>query len=114
MATGAEKKLWAKLMRAWNGGHAASHFEIAIHYTNRYPKNFRGWIALADILVRLAHYKAAHRALSRAETLAPKTLRGHICVQWGHLFNESCDLRKAEKWYRERCGTRQILQDWFF
>jgi len=87
-------------MRAWNDGHGASHFEVAAQYTAKYPDNVWGWVALADILVHLGHYKAARRALSRADKLAPGDLRGHICVQWGHLFNESGDLRTAEKWYR--------------
>ncbi len=100
METTAEKKLWAELMRAWNAGHGASHFEVARRFTRKYPENFYGWIALADILVHLAHYEGAHRALSRADGLIPTELRGHICVQWGHLYNESCDLRRAEKWYR--------------
>jgi tetratricopeptide (TPR) repeat protein len=98
--TAAERKLWARLMRAWHDGHGASHFEAAAQYTRKYPDNCWGWIALADILVRLAHYEAARRALSRADRLAPAKLRGHICVQWGHLYNESCDLKRAEKWYR--------------
>ena len=100
IATAAEKKLWAELMRAWNNGQGASHFEVAARFTSKYPANVWGWVALADILVHLAHYTAARRALSRAEKLAPPNLRGHICVQWGHLFSKSCDLRKAEKWYR--------------
>src|SRR6266496_2182224 len=87
-------------MSAWNDGHGATHFEVAARYTRKYPENAWGWVALADILVHLAHYEAAYRALSQADRLAPGNLRGHICVQWGHLFNESCDLRRAEKWYR--------------
>jgi tetratricopeptide (TPR) repeat protein len=87
-------------MRAWNAGHSASHFEIAAQYTRKCPKDFAGWIALADILVHMAHYEAARRALSRAEKLAPLKMRGYICTQWGHFYNESCDLKRAEKWYR--------------
>lgn len=95
-------------MRSWNDGHGASHLEIAAQYTSRYPENVWGWVALADILVRMAHYKAAHRALSHAQKLAPANIRRHICVQWGHLYRESCDLKRAEKWYRravERTAT---------
>ncbi len=87
-------------MDAWDEGQAATRFEIAKQYTGKYPKSVWGWVALADILVHLAQYKAAQRALSHAEKLAAPQDRGHICVQWGHLFNESCDLRKAEGWYR--------------
>jgi len=100
VAANAERKLWKRLMRAWDAGQGASHFEVAAQYTAKYPDNAFGWVALADVLVLLAHYEAARRALSRADKLAPAKLRGHICVQWGHLFRESGDLRKAEKWYR--------------
>src|SRR5206468_3376072 len=37
---------------------------------------------------------------SRADRLAPVKVRGRICVQWGHFYSESCDLRRAKKWYR--------------
>lgn len=99
-ATKAEKKLWGRLMRAWDDGHAASRFEIAAQYTSKYPDIVWGWIALADILVSMAHYEAAHQALSRAEKMAPPSIRQHICAQWGHLYNKSCDLKRAERWYR--------------
>jgi tetratricopeptide (TPR) repeat protein len=100
IATKAERKLWRKLMQAWTAGHGASHLEVAAKYTSKYPDNVWGWVALADILVHLAHYKAAHVALSRADRLASVKVRGHICAQWGHLYKESRDLRRAEKWYR--------------
>jgi len=98
----AERKLWATLMRAWNSGHVACRLEIASDYTSKYPNKFWGWIALADVLVKMAHYKAAHRALSRTERLATQDnrIRQHICINWGHLYNESCDLNRAVKWYR--------------
>jgi len=87
-------------MRAWNDGNGASHFEVAAQYTKKYPDNVWGWVALADVLVHLANYKAAHRALSRAEKLATANIRRHICTQWGHLYRESFDLNRAERWYR--------------
>jgi tetratricopeptide (TPR) repeat protein len=98
--TKAERELWRKLMQAWNAGQGASHFEVAAKYTRKYPDNFCGWLALADILVHLARYKEAHAALSLADRLASAKVRGRICAQWGHFYNESCDLRRAEKWYR--------------
>jgi len=95
-----EKQLWKKLMAAWNAGHRASLCELATRYTKNYPDNVWGWVTLSDSLVHFANYKAAHAAMTRADKLAPPNIRRHICVQWGHLYNESCDLKKAEKWYR--------------
>jgi tetratricopeptide (TPR) repeat protein len=95
-----EWKLWVKLKCAWNEGHSASHHELAVQYTSKYSDNVWGWVALADILVHFARYKDAHRALSRAEKLAPAGVRRHICTQWGHLYDQSCDLKESEKWYR--------------
>jgi tetratricopeptide (TPR) repeat protein len=48
----------------------------------------------------LAHYRAALRAVNRAARFAPPEVHGQICVQFGRLFDESCLLEKAEKWYR--------------
>lgn len=105
--TMAEKELWRELMQAWNDGNEASRFEIACQYTKKYPDNVWGWVALADILVKLARYEAAHRALSHAQKIAPGNIRRHIYVQWGHLYDESYELKKAEIWYRRALGCKE-------
>ena len=98
----AERKLWAALMHAWNNGHTACQLEIASEYTSKYPKELWGWVALADVLVSMADYKGARRALSRADRLASQDerIREHICLQWGHLCKGSYDLNGAARWYR--------------
>ena len=106
-STEAESKLWKQLMRAWNGGMPACHAELAIVYTRKYPNDFAGWIALADVLVHFARYEDARKALRKAQKLAPAKRQSFIYVQWGHFERERNDLKSAERWYRRavKCKT---------
>jgi cytochrome c-type biogenesis protein CcmH/NrfG len=72
-------------MRAWNGGMPACHAEIAIKYTKKYPEDFPGWLALADVFVHWARYEDARNALRKAQKLAPPKFQSLIYVQWGRI-----------------------------
>lgn len=99
--TPAERKLWREVHRAWlRSGHGASRFEIARQYTRKYPNNVWGWVALGDILTDLAHYDAAHHALSQAQQLAPKIVWPRIYLYWADLYRKRGDLKRAESFYR--------------
>lgn len=100
-------------MRAWNGGLPACHAELAIEYTQKYPEDFAGWIALADVFVHFARYEDAREALRKAQKLTPKKFQFKICVQWGHFERERNDLKRAERWYRRavklKTTTRTLI-----
>ncbi len=98
--TKAERKLWVRLLRAWKEGCTATNHEYALQYTFTYPDNVWGWMVLADVLVRLAQYETAHRALSHGEKLASPSIRRRFYIQRGNLYAGSCDLQRAEKWFR--------------
>jgi protein O-GlcNAc transferase len=109
----AEAKLWKRLMDAWHRELPACHFELAMEYTQKYPNDFAGWIALADVLVRFARYEDARMALRKAQKFAPVRCLSDIYVQWGHFENERNDLKKAERWYRRavklKTTTRTLI-----
>ena len=90
-----ETKLWQEVLDAWHAGRLASRLELANRYTKENPERVAGWLALADAFVHLARYKEAHAALTRAQQCASEDFEHFVYVQWGHLYNESCELRKA-------------------
>lgn len=95
-----EADLWNRVMHAWDRDKPACHFELARQYTKTYPKKFWGWVALADVLARLARFQEARQALRRVERLAPPNRHADIYVEWGHFYNKKCALKTAERWYR--------------
>jgi tetratricopeptide (TPR) repeat protein len=96
-----ETELWTQVIEAWNAGRNLCHRELATQYTQKYPDNIAGWVALAEVLARLAQYDQATLALNKAQELAPLNLRGYICAQWGHFYKQKCDLQQAEYWYQQ-------------
>jgi tetratricopeptide (TPR) repeat protein len=87
-------------MRAWNADKPACQVEVAQLYTRIFPKEYAGWLALADALGHLARYDEAQTALCRAQQVAPSDRRTDIYIQSGHLHKNKCDLKNAERWYR--------------
>jgi tetratricopeptide (TPR) repeat protein len=97
---GEQKKLWKRLMSAWNAGQVACRIHLARLYTEKYPNDTAGWVALADILGSLAQYREARSALDIAMKLASKDERKFVFHQIGHLYREKGDYRRSEFWYR--------------
>lgn len=94
------KSRWRRLLRAWSVG-PASLIEHARQFTARYPDRFEGWIVLADAFWNFASYREAQSALRTAERLIPAKLKYQMCEQWGLLYKEKNDLRRAENWFRK-------------
>jgi len=94
------RREWNQLLKSWDYG-SASQLEHARRYTVSFPSDYAGWIALADALWSLARYMEAKAALRTAERLVPPKSRYRAWEQWGHMYREMNDLRRAEKWYRK-------------
>jgi tetratricopeptide (TPR) repeat protein len=86
-------------MRAWGKGPACQ-LETARRYTRAFPKRSDGWIVLADGLGGVARYPEAQVALRQAAQFIPENRRWFLAVQWGHLYREKRDEKRAEAWYR--------------
>jgi tetratricopeptide (TPR) repeat protein len=93
-------------MRAWSKELPAYTRELAAVYTRRYPDDSSGWVVLADVLATMACYADAKAALRRAQRLVPRRFEASIMVQWGHLYNNACNLKRAESWYRRAVAKR--------
>ena len=91
--------MWERLMSAWGKGPACQ-LEMALRYTRAFPKDFVGWIALADALGGIARYPEAQAALRKAEKTATPEHWWEIALQWGHLCRKY-DEKAAERWYRK-------------
>jgi tetratricopeptide (TPR) repeat protein len=101
-----QKKLWRKLMAAWDKNAVACRLYLARLYTQRYPEDMYGWVALADVLSSVASYDEAMRALRTAQKLSPKEELGFVYSQIGHSYNEKGDYRRAENWYRRAVAEK--------
>jgi tetratricopeptide (TPR) repeat protein len=93
--------MWRALMSAFHRDAPASTLELAERYTKSFPGRNEGWIVLADGLVNTTRFAAARRALRRAMHVTPTALQWYVATQFGHLYREKRDERRAERWYRK-------------
>jgi tetratricopeptide (TPR) repeat protein len=107
------KTRWEQLLREWEIGPACQVIH-ARHYTIDYPDQFCGWLALADGLVSLARYREAMAALRRGGRLMPRRLQHRLCQQWGLLYRERNDLRRAETWFRRAVKAKPTTSGHLF
>ena len=96
-----QQELWDKILAAWNDNKIACHIHFARLYTERYPKDYFGWISLADVLSGIASYGEALIALRTARKLCPKNRLDDVYHQIGHHYRSKGDHRRAEIWYRK-------------
>ncbi len=109
-----QKRLWGKLMTAWDNNAVACRLYLARRYTQRYPNDMYGWAALADVLSAVASYDEAMRALRTARRLAPKDKLDFIYSQTGHSYIEKGDYRRAESWYRRAAEANETDGNFVF
>lgn len=100
------RQLWARMMKAWKQDKPTCLHYYAREYVSRYPKDMYGWMVLADVLAKFAFYDDAYRALRTSMRLCAKDKRYLVYEQLGHLYNEKCQLRLAEKWYGRAVAVR--------
>ncbi len=96
-----QRKAWDTLMKAWEEGKTACHLHFARKYVSTYPDDMYGWIALADVLAGIALYEDAKKSLQKSLKLCSPEKKHQVYVQLGHMYNQKCDLKRAEKWYRQ-------------
>jgi tetratricopeptide (TPR) repeat protein len=106
-------QLWKMLLLAWDQG-PAQQFEMATLYTRRFPRRVEGWVVLAEGLAGTARYREAEAALRKADRCLLPEQRWHIAIQWGHLYREKHDLKRAERWYRKAVALNPITGNHIF
>ena len=52
-----QKKLWIRLMAAFNSDGVACDLYLARLYTQRYGDDMYGWVVLADVLAGIAEFQ---------------------------------------------------------
>jgi tetratricopeptide (TPR) repeat protein len=112
-----ERTHWRWIMRTLYTSPALAH-ELAIAYTQRYPREYAGWVALAIVLGGFGRRRAAAVALGRAQRAFISEARNGLdwggwqeppaalfARQWGELAEANIDVRCAERWYRRAVKT---------
>ncbi len=95
-----QKKLWDKLLKAWDDNNTMLHHHYSREYTQIYPNDMYGWIALADILTSMALYSDAKKSLNKSLSICPKGKEYQVYEQFGHFYKAKKSPGIAEKWYR--------------
>jgi tetratricopeptide (TPR) repeat protein len=108
------KKMWNDLMDVWDNVNVSCHLYFAKLYTDKFPNEAAGWIALADVLSGMARYSEARDALRRAKFLSPKERYYFVFHQFGHLYMEKGDYLRAEKWYRKALEKKETTSHFIF
>jgi tetratricopeptide (TPR) repeat protein len=110
-----QRKLWRKLVAAWRADHAvARHLYLARLYTQKYPKDMSGWVALGDGLSGVASYDEALLAFRRARKLSPERNLNLVYSGIGHLYREKGEYRRAESWYRRAIEAKETVNNVVF
>ena len=81
-----QKKLWNKLLDEMKNDNISCHLHFAKLYTSRFPDRGAGWMALADVLSKMARYSEARDALKRAKLLCPKERLYIVFGGFGDFF----------------------------
>jgi tetratricopeptide (TPR) repeat protein len=106
-----QKNLWNKLLDAMKNDNISCHHYFAKLYTSKFPDRGAGWMALADVLSKMARYSEARDALKRAKLLCPKERLYIVFGGFGDLDMEKGDYLCAEKWYRKAIESRESVID---
>jgi tetratricopeptide (TPR) repeat protein len=107
-----ERTHWRWIMRTLYASPALAH-ELTIAYTQRYPREYAGWVVLAIVLGGFGRRRDAAVALGRAQRAFISEARhgmdwqqwkeppaAFFARQWGELAEANMDGRGAERWYR--------------
>ena len=89
------------MIKAWQKGKTSCHFYYAHKYVLAYPNDMYGWIVLADALAGMALYEEAENALQKSLKLCSPENHHQVYSQLGRMYNQKCDLKRAEKSYRK-------------
>lgn len=110
-----QKRLWRKLAAAWGDEESfACLLYLARLYTERYPKDMSGWVALGSVLYSIASYEEASSALQRAMKLSPKGKLYLVYSQLGHMYRGKGEYRRAEGWYRKAVEAKASVNNLVF
>jgi tetratricopeptide (TPR) repeat protein len=91
----------ARLLTAKQEGRSAVQRDLGSSYVMAHPRDFRGWLLLADALAALHRYVDAGAAWRRALRLAPQPARAQIEVFWGQMCQEQGAREHAIRHYRK-------------
>ncbi|MEY4550827.1 MAG: Tetratricopeptide repeat [Pseudomonadota bacterium] len=101
----------ALLLAASQRGHFALQRDLGLRYVQAQPRDFRGWLLLANALAALASYGEASLGWRRALRLAPPETRPAIWVLWGRMCAEQGALGLAVRHYRKALAL-QVQGEW--
>jgi tetratricopeptide (TPR) repeat protein len=94
------------LKEAWQAGKVAPVIELARLFVKNYPKSAFGWFVYGNVLLDIAHYDDAKKALAKSIKYCSLNNIDRPYVSMGHLYRAKGNNRKAEKWYRKALEIR--------
>lgn len=96
-----QQELWDKQLKAWGQGKFACRFHWARRFTEEYPLNYMGLIALGIILYEIGRFSESRAILKNAEALCHEELLDRIYCRRGDLYDQKGNHSRAELWYRK-------------
>jgi tetratricopeptide (TPR) repeat protein len=95
------KRRLKEIERADKRGLSMCSIELATQLVADYPDHGRAWFELALATYPIARYSDALSALRRGLRLCPPGKRHVVYAQFGHLYRQKGEFRRAEVWYRK-------------
>ena len=80
--------------------------ELCKKHLRKFPKHGPAWLRYGMVLVALAQYAPAEKAIRRALQLCPTKSLSFPYVQLGHLVEARGDFKQAAVWYRKAAKHR--------
>ena len=95
------KQRLREIERADKHGLASCSIELAFRLVSDFPDRGRAWFELALATYPVARYDDALCALRRGLRLCPQNKRHIVYGQFGNLYSQKGEFRRAETWYRK-------------
>ncbi len=105
---------WDILFNYWQNGNLSCAFECVELFIEKTPHTVNGWIVKADILSNFARYSEAEKHLQEAEKLLKKESMFLVYNQYGHLYKNKGDLKKAKKLYKKSLANKETSEGYNF
>ena len=106
------KRRLKEIEQADKRGLSSCSIELASRLIRDFPDRGRAWFEFALATYPLARYVDAISALRRGLRLCPRSKRYIVHAQFGHLYRQKGEFRRAEAWYRKALAGNPHEASW--